>query len=670
MVSIANDSVVHGSWGSVDKTALKNKLKDAGDAKATREAYLFVGDMEKTGTWKFPHHVLTDDTLKLHEGGVHSAAQRLVSSGATASDIPKKAATRHLLRHYKALGEEPPESLTSAGKFLCYEEAYRELDMLTVLMNVGPASGYGPDYFIKPKTVDSPEVQLDGIFEEIPGIVAELSSLPVLGVSYKETSLEEILSALESLVDEAEQETAVESVKELVSRKGVGELQEDLVTLNMKTQLAFTNLGKRSKKDYYPSKDELAIINQGYSNTELAPADVLVFTLRSADTEADRQNERFSEDALADMARLSLDKAFLIDHKWETTSQVGKIFAATAQDGALYQKIYVLNDPMNDPIIKNVLAGIYNKVSVGFASNLKDMLCDSCADGKSIYDSSCPHMPGGTDSQGNKTTVTIKGVNDYYEVSLVPIPAQRDAGIRRRSVTLTPEMVKAFEGIRPESIDPNLILPDLAEVAECIRADGEVLVQEQIKNVDTINSDVNGDHTVPETTTLDSEKTADIYVAETVEAEPAVAANLESPAEEVGAAAAANPETEGNGMEDVPAEPAAPAATPPVYDKSGKKTLKELKKLRKDLTKSVEKLEAAVEKLGVTHTQDTATAEQTKALEAKLEALTKFVEAATASTIEYVDRGITAKKHSEQPARSTDSNQWATDIAKSILGGK
>ena len=115
-MKINNSKISDHAWGDVDKTKLANDLKDNGSIAILNEAYLYIGDKDKVSTYKFPHHNVEDDELVVNKGGVHAAAQRLVSSGDTATDIPKSKAARHLLKHYKAMDEDPPESLTKLSK--------------------------------------------------------------------------------------------------------------------------------------------------------------------------------------------------------------------------------------------------------------------------------------------------------------------------------------------------------------------------------------------------------------------------------------------------------------------------------------------------------------------------------------------------------------------------
>lgn len=227
------------------------------------------------------------------------------------------------------------------------------------------------------------------------------------------------------------------SVSDIIEEKGIKNVSvtNDEKTLVVKQTFKFSNSGKRKLVDYQPTEDELLLINK-YALVDLNPEDVVVFNVQAADKQIDRQYEQFTDEALRDMAELSKGKAFLTDHEWETEHQIGLIFDAAAIDGKLMQKVYVLNTEENKVLIKNILGGVFNKVSVGFSIDLADAICMSCRN-KSIYSQDCPHMPGGMDEEGNKTYISIKNVIDYFEVSIVPVPAQRDAGIRRNSLDST-----------------------------------------------------------------------------------------------------------------------------------------------------------------------------------------------------------------------------------------
>jgi hypothetical protein len=283
-----------------------------------------------------------------------------------------------------------------------------------------------------------------------------------------EDTPEPLIEEAKNLIKEVKEISKVKSFNDIAKEKELdSEISDDLKTVSLKRTVKFTNVGKKTKEDYYPDDDELEIINKS-SNIDLKASDVLVFTLISADSEIDRQNEKFTDKALKTAAELSVDKAFLIDHNWETKDQIGKIFSATTANGKLLQKVYVLNDPINYKYTQNILAGIYNKVSVGFSASLSDLVCSACKT-KSIYDPECPHMPGMPDEEGIRVYVEIKNISDYYEVSLVPVPAQKAAGIRRE-MSLNKSQQELIESV------VLAVLPETIENPEALLKSIEVLV--------------------------------------------------------------------------------------------------------------------------------------------------------------------------------------------------
>lgn len=460
------------------------------------------------------------------------------------------------------------------------------------------------------------------------------------------------------------------------------DLQEDMVHLSVRKGMNFSNHGKRTAEDYRPTPDELKEINQ-ISNIDLTKNDLYSIPIEAADDLVDRQGEAFNDPARTKLAVLSYNKAFLTDHSWDTAHHLGTIYSAKNEDGLLKQKIFILDIPENQKYIKNMLGGVYNKISIGFSANLKDMRCMSCDNGTSIYDSACQHMPGAPDEKGVKTFVLITDVADYFESSLVPIPAQKNAGIRRRSLTVTPEMQQAWEKSTEQKMVPT------------VESNSSEPIPVIYKKVDTINSDNTtlGDELVPDTTTENSTadeslaKTADVFTSEGAvpdAIEAAIEASTEVDAEKGGCAM---PEEEdekdkartlgevagdcqmqdGNGMDgaDCKPEPKAPSAK------------KEMSKAAKKLTKALEEFKATVQELKEvaaalkgSGTDVSALAESQKSLGTKLEALTKFVETATAVTFENLEREAAVKKQIGNAQTSTSGNQWAVDLTKGILGGK
>lgn len=244
----------------------------------------------------------------------------------------------------------------------------------------------------------------------------------------------------------------VEEVKAVAKAKGLAEPDGDLIKKYMGASIkslsadSVESKGARNKKetkDYHPTPEELKQIN-ALTNVDLKAEEVLVFTLHSADDVVDRSADQFSVKALKDMATLSVDKPYLKDHSWSTSSVIGKIFDASVSKGRLMQKVYVPISVKNQDMIDGMLTGIYNKVSVGFAMGAEDYSCSSCS--KSLYSQDCPHYPGSKDEKGNVTVGLIKGVKDYYEISNVTVPCQPGAGIRR-------DNQKGLEAPSQEAVD-------------------------------------------------------------------------------------------------------------------------------------------------------------------------------------------------------------------------
>lgn len=235
--------------------------------------------------------------------------------------------------------------------------------------------------------------------------------------------------------------------------------------IHSKGSMAFSNFGKQSMEDYYPTDEELGDINANHSLVNMGKSDLIVIPITAADTDIDRGGEHFTKDGLESFVPLYRGKALLLDHSWTTGSEVGKIFDASVVGNQLKVKAYIPNIEENSKLIKNILAGVHSRASVGFSMDVRNVTCDSCAysmamkkgpptlpptegtisyaEGISIFDEeNCPHRPGALDEYGNKTTVTLHKVADVMELSFVPVPMQPKAGTSR-----TLSAIKSTENI-------------------------------------------------------------------------------------------------------------------------------------------------------------------------------------------------------------------------------
>lgn len=122
----------------MNKNSLWQKLKDgiaegaAGVKEAIREVYAVVkaeinDDLAKADCWAPHHEVKENGDIVLNKSGLFAAAAALAGARSDPDLTPeqKAAARRHLLRHYRELEEEPPESL--AGEMEPGDPVYDEI---------------------------------------------------------------------------------------------------------------------------------------------------------------------------------------------------------------------------------------------------------------------------------------------------------------------------------------------------------------------------------------------------------------------------------------------------------------------------------------------------------------------------------------------------------------
>ncbi len=118
------DTVSTADWGSVGKARIRNMLvkgleeKAEGVREAIREVYAVIrgANLEDAPSqnWVMPHHEIRDDgRIVLNRAGLIAAAAALAGARSEPNLTPqqKRQAARHLLRHYRELELEPPESL-------------------------------------------------------------------------------------------------------------------------------------------------------------------------------------------------------------------------------------------------------------------------------------------------------------------------------------------------------------------------------------------------------------------------------------------------------------------------------------------------------------------------------------------------------------------------------
>lgn len=184
--------------------------------------------------------------------------------------------------------------------------------------------------------------------------------------------------------------------------------------------------------------EELRAINK-YTLSPLSAEDVFAFKMIMCDNEVDRDFERFTLKALKQLQKLFVGKTVLKDHQHRADNQVARIYstelvqdsAKMTESGELYTQLiarcYIVKTADNEALIAEIKGGIKKEVSVGCTMN--SAICSICGvDNAKMY---CSHWAGREYEKDGKKSVCIfilDNAKDAYEVSLVAIPSQRNAG--------------------------------------------------------------------------------------------------------------------------------------------------------------------------------------------------------------------------------------------------
>lgn len=186
------------------------------------------------------------------------------------------------------------------------------------------------------------------------------------------------------------------------------------------------------------TSDELKAINK-YTLEPLSADDVFIFKLVMCDNDVDRDFECFSLRALRQLAKLFKGRTLIKDHSMRANDQVARIYSTeliqegskTTKNGELYTqligKAYIVKTDDNASLIKEIKAGIKKEVSI--SCSIGSCICSKCGtDNRKTY---CSHYRGKEYELNGKKSVcsyTLDNALDAYEVSLVAVPAQRNAG--------------------------------------------------------------------------------------------------------------------------------------------------------------------------------------------------------------------------------------------------
>ncbi len=182
-------------------------------------------------------------------------------------------------------------------------------------------------------------------------------------------------------------------------------------------------------------KNELELINK-YTRRPFTEDEIYSFTVTLCDNETDRDNERFSDEALEKLGKLFTGVTGITDHEPKADNQTARIYRCFTEkpegqytsDGRVYIRLkalaYIPKAKCSEDIIAQIEAGIKKEVSVG--CSVSKRLCSVC--GKDIL--KCSHRSGQY-YNGIKCVTILDEPTDAYEWSFVAVPAQKAAGVTK-----------------------------------------------------------------------------------------------------------------------------------------------------------------------------------------------------------------------------------------------
>lgn len=175
------------------------------------------------------------------------------------------------------------------------------------------------------------------------------------------------------------------------------------------------------------SGEELDLINR-QSLRELADGEVFTFRMAACDNQVDRDYERFTDATLDGIAPMFVGRPVLMDHSWSASSQRARVYAAGVESAGgarrLVLRCYMPRNAGTEDTIAAIESGILRECSVGF--RVERAICSIC--GADQSKTCCHHWPG-REYDGKVCIMELDGAKDAYEVSLVAVPAQPEAGI-------------------------------------------------------------------------------------------------------------------------------------------------------------------------------------------------------------------------------------------------
>lgn len=223
-----------------------------------------------------------------------------------------------------------------------------------------------------------------------------------------------------------------------------------------------------------------------YFNGEIALDDILVYKVRLCNNLVDRDLDCFTHNALENIAEKMVGVIGIKDHfdtVENTHSRLFKCYVVKDENRTnefdellefVVGEAYTIVNGSNNEFIDGLSAGLIKEVSIGFREGIT--YCSIC--GKDL--SSCGHKVGDV-YEGERCIRRIDSVNDVYEWSFVPIPAQLECGVVKR-FQHKKEVKGKMKGIKALILKGAANLPskEASQVIESLE-DGTITESEEVK---------------------------------------------------------------------------------------------------------------------------------------------------------------------------------------------
>lgn len=185
------------------------------------------------------------------------------------------------------------------------------------------------------------------------------------------------------------------------------------------------------------SDSELEKINQ-FTRTPIGAEKIYAFNVTLCNNDVDRDYEKFSLEALNELAKLFIGKTGIKDHSMKSSDQTARVYDTWVEkidgkktsDGedfyCLKAKAYMLKNENTAGFIDEIEAGIKKEVSV--SCSMGKSICSVCGQDRRV--GRCEHIPGKI-YNSKAAFVLLDNAVDAYEFSFVAVPAQREAGVTK-----------------------------------------------------------------------------------------------------------------------------------------------------------------------------------------------------------------------------------------------